>query len=92
MSDIHHRPDLHGVRFGSVTLTVDPGRGDCVLRVPVPGPAGTVDRALRFHGADEIEGALAAQAARAGRDKVSRDMAAALRFAAARLARKAGTR
>lgn len=90
MSEIHHHPEIHGVRFGDVVVTVDRGLGDCVLRVPVPGPVGRVERTLRFHGSEEIDGAVAVQAVRADRNAIARNMLAALKFAGARLSGKDG--
>jgi len=69
-----HDPD-RGTRFGSVVVTVSPEMGDCVLHV-------IARFAPRFHGLDEIEGAITAQTFKAGRDPVAADMVRALRFAA----------
>lgn len=86
---VHANPDLNGVHFGRVVVTIDAELGDCVLWVPTPGGS---QRRIHLNSMDEIEGSLGVHAGNAKNDPLSADMVRALRFAAQRIAGREGGR
>ena len=81
MTSPHSAPELHGIKFGQVTVTIDLALGDCVVIAPRPGPICTAPRKMRLNSLDEIRGAYATQFRQIKTDPIAADIARALRLA-----------
>lgn len=90
MSSPHLSPEIHGTKFGKITVTVDLERGDCIIHAPGKGLVGQeVPTRKRFNSLDEIRGAygIQLQLAQTAPEKHPNagDMARALEFAGKKL-------
>lgn len=83
MSKIHTAPEVHGVAFGNVVVTIDISLRDCVLHVSPPSDVGFSKRQVRLHSVDQVQASLQVQISNPKKSDPS--MVQALKFAALQL-------